>query len=270
MAADRTLAKLIAPLSITPHGLVAQIEPPPLANLFHKSLSVQIESLVPGEIRYTLDGTDPTPKANLYQGPIDLTRSATVKARAFDAAGHPLGAIDSAEYAAISPALRYRYFRAPADGCGVSRLRRLAARRDGIARHLPQLWPRQELCRHDGGTNQRAHQRRIRIRCPAGHGPRAPTIGETQVFDFDQPGSKKPWWETTTFTARLRPANSRCAGIPGRGAQRLRRAKVEIAGPGATNQTRRCRSRPTEAAPFAAAGGNFALLKSRARTFTEN
>ena len=35
------------------------------------------------EIRFTLDGSDPTPTSALYQGPFKLTRSATVQAQAF-------------------------------------------------------------------------------------------------------------------------------------------------------------------------------------------
>lgn len=35
------------------------------------------------EIRYTLDGSDPTPESELYTGPLDVTRPVTLKARAY-------------------------------------------------------------------------------------------------------------------------------------------------------------------------------------------
>lgn len=45
---------------------------------------IQIENRSPGaEIRYTLDGSDPSAGSQIYSGPIKIDRSATVKARSF-------------------------------------------------------------------------------------------------------------------------------------------------------------------------------------------
>ena len=41
------------------------------------------------EIRYTLDGTEPTDSSALYAGPITLTSSAMLQARTFDTLPEP-------------------------------------------------------------------------------------------------------------------------------------------------------------------------------------
>jgi len=62
--------------------LIPNIAPVPQA--FLGELQVVIGSRYPdGVIRYTLDGTDPTAKSALYTRPLRLTRTTTVKARAF-------------------------------------------------------------------------------------------------------------------------------------------------------------------------------------------
>ena len=73
----------------------AQTLPPPVANPAGGGFvgSRQVSLSVPGhpgaEIRYTLDGTTPDSTSPLYAGPILLTASATIKARAFQADWKP-------------------------------------------------------------------------------------------------------------------------------------------------------------------------------------
>jgi hypothetical protein len=56
----------------------------PPANVFDESVSVTMNSRTPGvRIRYTLDGSDPTPQSPLYTGRLVLVRSSVVKARAY-------------------------------------------------------------------------------------------------------------------------------------------------------------------------------------------
>jgi hypothetical protein len=55
----------------------------PDRNVFTDRVEVTMTSRTPGvQIRYTLDGSDPTPQSAVYSGPITLTGSAVVKARA--------------------------------------------------------------------------------------------------------------------------------------------------------------------------------------------
>jgi hypothetical protein len=56
----------------------------PAADRFADSVSVTLSHPAPGvELRYTLDGTDPTVSSPLYTGPIKLSYSTIVRARAF-------------------------------------------------------------------------------------------------------------------------------------------------------------------------------------------
>ena len=65
----------------TPVGEVAIT---PGADVFVDSVSVAMTTgTVDALIRYTLDGSDPTPSSQLYNGPITLTDTTTIKARAF-------------------------------------------------------------------------------------------------------------------------------------------------------------------------------------------
>lgn len=55
----------------------------PDTNVFTESQNVSLRCAVPGtEIRYTLDGSEPTPDSPLYRQPLRLTRTTTLKARA--------------------------------------------------------------------------------------------------------------------------------------------------------------------------------------------
>lgn len=54
-----------------------------------------------GEVRYTLDGTEPTVAARLYTSPITLTDTTTVKARVY-VNGHPVSEIASATFTEVT------------------------------------------------------------------------------------------------------------------------------------------------------------------------
>jgi hypothetical protein len=63
---------------------IAPVQIGPDSNVFTDDVDVTMTSATPGvEIRYTLDGTDPTPQSQLYTGPVKLTKSTRVKARAY-------------------------------------------------------------------------------------------------------------------------------------------------------------------------------------------
>ncbi len=53
-----------------------------------------------GQIRYTLDGSEPTPKSALYTAPLTLTLGAHIKAAAFSDAGLPLAAARAYDFSA--------------------------------------------------------------------------------------------------------------------------------------------------------------------------
>jgi len=72
-------------VTITPiYRPIKPVRIEPGRNVFHDSLDVTLHSETPGVvIRYTLDGTEVTPHSERYTGPITITRSATVTARAY-------------------------------------------------------------------------------------------------------------------------------------------------------------------------------------------
>jgi hypothetical protein len=62
----------------------------PAAGSYSPSVDVTITcATASAEIRYTLDGNDPTQTSSLYSGPVNISSSATLKARAFKAAMDP-------------------------------------------------------------------------------------------------------------------------------------------------------------------------------------
>jgi hypothetical protein len=84
------------------YGILSDaVTPPDIApegGPFTDSVRVTLEQQTPGaEIRYTTDGSDPTPTSTLYVGPFDLTASTTVKAQAFRAGLTP-SAITTARF----------------------------------------------------------------------------------------------------------------------------------------------------------------------------
>jgi hypothetical protein len=79
-----------------------------------KPAPLVIETQVDGaQIRYTLDGTEPTSTSTLYTKPVDLTQSATVKARHF-AVNNQQSAVKTAYYHTVSSGagqgVNYRYY----------------------------------------------------------------------------------------------------------------------------------------------------------------
>ena len=70
--------------SIPIYRPIAPVKMGPDVNVFTDTVDVTMSSQTPGvEIRYTIDGSDPTPLSELYQGPVTLKTSARVKARAY-------------------------------------------------------------------------------------------------------------------------------------------------------------------------------------------
>lgn len=61
----------------------------PAGGLYNSAQAVILSMDEPGDIYYTLDGTDPTPSCTLYQTPIQITNTTTLKALAVDTAGNP-------------------------------------------------------------------------------------------------------------------------------------------------------------------------------------
>ena len=79
-------------------GTVAAPELTPNGSRFTDSVDVALSSPTPGaEIRYTLDGNDPTDESVLYEGALTLTATTTVKARAFHA-GMSASVVSSATF----------------------------------------------------------------------------------------------------------------------------------------------------------------------------
>jgi hypothetical protein len=67
--------------------------PPPIVSpasgTFVGSLSVTMSSSEGGEIRYTLDGSDPDASSPVYSAPVVVTSTTTVKARVYPTSGDP-------------------------------------------------------------------------------------------------------------------------------------------------------------------------------------
>jgi hypothetical protein len=56
----------------------------PQENVFDESVEITMSSRTPGvQVRYTLDGSDPTPQSPLFTGRLVLTQSSVIKARAY-------------------------------------------------------------------------------------------------------------------------------------------------------------------------------------------
>lgn len=59
---------------------------------FEEEVVVTLRSLHPGTLRYTTDGSDPTPTSHRYEGPIRIEEDgAVIRAQLFDAEGTPVG-----------------------------------------------------------------------------------------------------------------------------------------------------------------------------------
>lgn len=63
---------------------ISPVEIGPPQNVFNGRVLVSLNSKTPGvELRYTLDGTEPTPQSTLYTTPFEITKTTTVLARAY-------------------------------------------------------------------------------------------------------------------------------------------------------------------------------------------
>jgi len=91
------------------------------SEIFLDSATAEILNLAqPGEIRYTLDGTEPTENSSLYTGPVTITESSTLKARTFWAKGRKskvsrrswekVGLRTSKKVGGLKPGLEYAYY----------------------------------------------------------------------------------------------------------------------------------------------------------------
>ena len=66
------------------HRPISPVVIGPDRNVFVEAVAVTMATTTPGvEIRYTLDGGEPTPQSALYTGPVTINASAIVKARAY-------------------------------------------------------------------------------------------------------------------------------------------------------------------------------------------
>jgi hypothetical protein len=66
----------------------------PMGGVYNSAQTVTLSMNEPGDIYYTLDGTDPTPGSTLYEAPIQITETLTLKALAVDTAGNPSAIIE--------------------------------------------------------------------------------------------------------------------------------------------------------------------------------
>jgi hypothetical protein len=100
-------AQVGTPLLATYYRLpLPQPEIEPAGKVFEGEIPVTLRSPgnVPGaEVRYTIDGSRPTASSALYEGPIVLRESATVRARTFREGAEP-GADAEARFAKLPPA----------------------------------------------------------------------------------------------------------------------------------------------------------------------
>jgi len=91
------------------------------SEIFLDSAAAEILNLAqPGEIRYTLDGTEPTENSSLYTGPVTITESAILKARTFWARGREskvsqrswekVALRPSKKFSGLKPGLKYAYY----------------------------------------------------------------------------------------------------------------------------------------------------------------
>lgn len=82
-----TGAMPVESMTMTMPDAAGSIAAPPAirasATRFVEPMSVTLESQTSGDIRYTLDGSDPTPESALYTGPFTIGTTTVVKARLF-------------------------------------------------------------------------------------------------------------------------------------------------------------------------------------------
>jgi len=90
-------------------------------DIFLESAKIEMFNVSePGEIRYTLDGSEPGKKSRLYEGPVTITDTATIKARTFWSDGtksavseytcRKVGLRQAQKLSGLRSGLRYKYF----------------------------------------------------------------------------------------------------------------------------------------------------------------
>ncbi|MCC5878073.1 MAG: CotH kinase family protein [Candidatus Sumerlaeia bacterium] len=78
--------RTVRPTPGGPNILEEQADPPVFSHesgLYTENFSVSISAPDAGEIRYTLDGSHPSPSSTLYTGPIEITGTTSLRARAY-------------------------------------------------------------------------------------------------------------------------------------------------------------------------------------------
>ena len=101
--ADALLDALLCGLTCRAEGLLdRRVFGRPEA-MFGDKLSLSLAShRDAAQIRYTLDGSEPTAASNVYRGPIVLTSTATIKAKCFSSEGKPLADTFAQEYRKVT------------------------------------------------------------------------------------------------------------------------------------------------------------------------
>jgi hypothetical protein len=114
-------------------------------DIFLDSAKVEIHTVGEcGEIRYTLDGSEPSKKSKLYEIPVTITETATIKARTFWPDGTKSSASEytcrkvslrqAQKVSGLKPGLRYEYFEDPEEEWGeLPDFNRLKPKGSGIA-----------------------------------------------------------------------------------------------------------------------------------------
>lgn len=69
-----------------------------------------------GTLRYTLDGSEPTMYSPLYSNPITLRRTTTLKARSFDADGHPIDFTQKTKFTKVENVVYPSWYQTLLDG----------------------------------------------------------------------------------------------------------------------------------------------------------
>ena len=76
----------------------------PKADTYQEAQDVKLESSEDGKIHYTTDGSEPTTESKLFEGPIKVDKTQTIKAIAVDKAGNR-SQVESFEYTIEEPAV---------------------------------------------------------------------------------------------------------------------------------------------------------------------
>jgi len=80
---ERGTAPEAAPYSLTQADIVPAPYTEAQSYLFEGNLEVELKVNADAQIRYTLDGSEPTEKSPLYESPFTITKSCVIKAKAF-------------------------------------------------------------------------------------------------------------------------------------------------------------------------------------------